>query len=225
MISISHQGYNKEACASDEGWCFKDAVGKDLPSTFFSYTGQKAGSAVPSPATLTALLNMHVPSQTDILNLAAQDSVPEVFAPEAVDPDAQISPKPTISLLDDLISLTARSATHGQRKHRFLAIHSRRQFSDPFGMAESSVLSLTQQAVIKGYSDGFLTAKIFATYELSKLGFRGQYIEDSLRSLVGIIGVEEQDVYREWFRRGLADGETLVRSHVLVTSTVGGAFF
>jgi glucan 1,3-beta-glucosidase len=219
------QGYNKEGCASDKGWCFKDTVGKDLPSTFFSYPGQKIGSAVPSPAVLTAVLNMHVPSQSDILNLAAQDSVLEAFAPETVDPvnteavsdTPSLSLNATASLLQDLISLTARSATHSQRGHRFVTIHSRRQVSFPFGTAESSVLSASQQAVIKGYSDGFLTAKIFAAHELSKLGFKGQYIEDSLRSLTGVIGMGEQDVYRRWFGSGLADGQTLVRSYALVT--------
>jgi glucan 1,3-beta-glucosidase len=63
----------------------------------------------------------------------------------------------------------------------------------------------------QGYSDGFLTAKIFATYGLSKLGFTGQYIEDSLQSLgTTVIEPGKEGYYKEWFRKGLAAGEALV---------------
>lgn len=150
---------------------------------------------------LSAVLNMHVPDQATILNRAAQDSVLEVFAPET--PAHTEAP-----LYPSKHSLGSRSTMSSQREHRFIAVHSRRQ---------ASVLSASQEVVIKGYSDGFLTAKIFAANGLSKLGFRGQYIEDSLRSLGNTIDAANQDVYREWFRKGLADGELQIRSMVLVT--------
>jgi hypothetical protein len=70
-----------------------------------------------------------------------------------------------------------------------------------------------QQPVTKGYSDGFLSAKIFALYGLSKLGFIGQYINDSIVALgSGTDGITPgtEDIYRQWFLRGLQDGEATV---------------
>ncbi|KAF8447349.1 glycoside hydrolase [Boletus edulis BED1] len=63
----SFWSYNKEDCDADQGWCFKAAVGKSLPDTFFSY-----GKAPPTgPAELqrvyAAVASMTVPSQSDIL--------------------------------------------------------------------------------------------------------------------------------------------------------------
>ncbi|KAF8575791.1 glycoside hydrolase family 5 protein [Ramaria rubella] len=208
----SFWSYKKEGCSSDEGWCFKNAVGKTLPSTFFAYTGPTASATVPSPAVLSTLLNMHLPDITTILDRAAEeDSFPAAFAPEAEGGRSDISP--SIRFGNKLSS--TGSVTSHQRRHRFMAVHSRRQLFPSFGNSLS--LSTTQQAVIKGYSDGFNTAKIFATFGLSKLGFEGQYIADSWKALGGAMDEGQQDIYREWFGKGLVDGVTQVRSIVLVS--------
>ncbi|KIK91947.1 glycoside hydrolase family 5 protein [Paxillus rubicundulus Ve08.2h10] len=67
-----------------------------------------------------------------------------------------------------------------------------------------------QQSLVKGYSDGFLTAKIFAQQGWSRLGFKGQYVEDSLRELSGSIISGNEDYYRNGFDVGLAGGEAFV---------------
>ena len=202
-MHVYHEGYNKEGCGSDEGWCFKDTVGNALPYTFFSYAVQNSGGTMPTPAMLSAVLNMHVPDQTAILNRAAQDSVLEVFAPDV----------PTEVPLDPSKHFPRSwSTTNKQRRHRFIAIYLRRQASLSPRVTQRSVLSASQEAVIKGYSNGFLTAKIFAANGLSKLGFEAQYVEDSLRSLGEVV---DRDVYREWHRKGLVDGETMIRSIAL----------
>ncbi|EJD05843.1 glycoside hydrolase [Fomitiporia mediterranea MF3/22] len=62
-----------------------------------------------------------------------------------------------------------------------------------------------------GYSDGFLTAKIFAQHGMSKLGFTGQYKTDSIAKLSPeIVAPGSEDFYSEWFDRGLKDGEDAV---------------
>ena len=72
-----------------------------------------------------------------------------------------------------------------------------------------------QRAVAKGYSDGFLTAKIFALYGMSKLGFTGQYMRDSIAMLgPTVIPPCTEHYYEEWFMAGLRDGEALVASYV-----------
>lgn len=43
--------YYLEDCATDDGWCFKKAVGNSLPSTFFSFSEMKA------PATINPLVS------------------------------------------------------------------------------------------------------------------------------------------------------------------------
>jgi len=76
-------------------------------------------------------------------------------------------------------------------------------------------MTAAQRAITKGYSDGFLTAKIFAMYHMSKLGFIGQYIEDSLTALgPTVIAEGTGEIYRVWFLRGMQDGQTTVASVV-----------
>ncbi|EIW60057.1 glycoside hydrolase [Trametes versicolor FP-101664 SS1] len=78
-----------------------------------------------------------------------------------------------------------------------------------------SSLDPSQRAISKGYSDGFLTAKIFALYGMSKLGFTGQYMSDSIASLgPGVIAPGKEHDYEQWFMEGLADGEALISSSV-----------
>lgn len=68
-----------------------------------------------------------------------------------------------------------------------------------------------QRTVAKGYSDGFLTAKVFASHDGSKLGFIGQYIEDSIRVLgPDVVDPGTERSYRQGFMKGLEDGEAMV---------------
>ena len=68
---------------------------------------------------------------------------------------------------------------------------------------------------MKGYSDGYLTARIFALYGGSKLGFVGQYVEDSLAALgAPVVAPGTEDDYRSAFWRGLADGEAAVAAGI-----------
>lgn len=69
-----------------------------------------------------------------------------------------------------------------------------------------------QRSVAKGYSDGFLTSKIFASQNTSKLGFIGQYIEDSIRTLGGVVAPGTEGSYRQGFMTGLQDGEAKIMS-------------
>ena len=82
-------------------------------------------------------------------------------------------------------------------------------------------MSPEQRATSKGYSDGFYTAKIFAQYGMSKLGFTGQYISDGLAKLgPEVVKAEYAGTYQDWFMKGLQDGENIVVSHVTnITNT------
>lgn len=68
-----------------------------------------------------------------------------------------------------------------------------------------------QRSIVKGYSDGFTTARLFATYNTSKLGFVGQYIADSLTALRGTVIASGTEIfYRDGFTEGLKEGEEAV---------------
>ena len=76
-------------------------------------------------------------------------------------------------------------------------------------------LTETERAITKGYSDGFLTAKIFAQYGMSRLGFTGQYIQDSLAALnTSMVAPGTEGEYGAWFVNGLADAEKMISSAV-----------
>lgn len=140
----------------DKGWSFETAVGKSLPSTFFSY-------GVNAP-----------PGSSNILLLAS--IIANMNTPSPV----------------------RRSSEHTHWHHP--ATTHRRQLRDPS---------------VRGYSDGFLTAKIFAAHGLSKLGFVDQYVYDSIAVLgPELIPPGTEGSYREGFVKGLRDAEGIVRAAV-----------
>ncbi|OBZ75975.1 Glucan 1,3-beta-glucosidase 3 [Grifola frondosa] len=188
--------YKKEDCTDDPGWCFQAAVGNSLPSSFFSYGGQ---GFTPSPSQLPSLADlegdMHLPSTNDILS------------------GAQMTPTDTSTYTASSSSTTAVGARINRRS-RFgqqgRAPHLHRRGSHRRDGPGQVSMSSSQRAVAKGYSDGFLTAKIFAQYGGSKLGFVGQYIIDSLTKLgPAAIDPGTEDDYEQWFMKGLEDGRQL----------------
>ncbi|CAG7853100.1 SubName: Full=Related to Glucan 1,3-beta-glucosidase {ECO:0000313/EMBL:CCA76533.1}, partial [Serendipita indica DSM 11827] len=79
--------------------------------------------------------------------------------------------------------------------------------------SNSVPLSPAHQAIQRGFSDGFMTAKLFAQQGpgMSRLGFKWQYVEDSLRAHgSSIIVPGKEGYYREWFDKGLVQGEMMV---------------
>lgn len=78
-------------------------------------------------------------------------------------------------------------------------------------MFDGMNMTTNQRSIAKGYSDGFLTAKVFAMHNGSKLGFVGQYIEDSIWALgPTVVAPGTEGTYRQWFVSGLNDGEAIV---------------
>ncbi|KAJ7489827.1 glycoside hydrolase [Mycena galericulata] len=89
-------------------------------------------------------------------------------------------------------------------RHRLAAIYHRRSKRDTGNAAE-------QQSNTKGYSDGWLAARLFCECDGSILGFVGQYILDSIKALgPEVIRPGTESYYSEGFYRGLSDGEASV---------------
>ena len=68
-----------------------------------------------------------------------------------------------------------------------------------------------QAAISKGYADGWRAAKTFAAFGSSRLGFTGQFMDDALAAMGSnkIVSGDEGH-YKQWFMKGLADGEMQV---------------
>jgi glucan 1,3-beta-glucosidase len=102
-------------------------------------------------------------------------------------------------------------------------------FNRPLATSDATVPSLTQaltpteEAIQRGFSDGFMTAKLFAQQSpgMSRLGFKTQYVQDSL-DVHGpnVILPGKEEFYREWFDKGLAHGEGLVQKVVARMNTI-----
>lgn len=123
--------------------------------------------------------------------------------------------------------------------HRFAAIQRRREarrllHSSPSpslvqtptwleAREEQAGLTAEEQTMQRGYSDGFLTAKMFAQNGsgMSRLGFRTQYLKDTMSMLkgMGVIGDGDDKKYEEWFWKGLSDGEGLVEKVIAAMVT------
>jgi len=204
--------YNKEDCFDDPGWCFKAAVGNSLPSTFFSYGQGPLTDPAQLPSLADLMGDMNAPPTSAILASAQETSTDTEVAPTTTMYNSQPSTTPA--------PMNRRGRSRSQRRtiypswKRYSALSSvhapaRRQYDGATNMSPE------QRSIAKGYSDGFLTAKIFAQYGMSKLGFTGQYISDSIAKLgPSVVQPGTESYYEDWFMKGLQDGENIVTSHL-----------
>ncbi|KAI0748311.1 glycoside hydrolase superfamily [Daedaleopsis nitida] len=196
----SFWSYDKEDCYDDPGWCFKAAVGKSLPNTFFSYGKGPLGDPSRIPALADMIAEMGSPSYN-------MSDIPS--------PGTTTSPSPSEPSVDVGIFQGIQRRSRFRSDHRSRPLHTRRSHGRKREDASQLPAEPDQRAIAKGYSDGFLTAKIFALYGMSKLGFTGQYISDSLAKLGGnVIEPGMEQYYEQWFMEGLSDGEALISSNV-----------
>ncbi|KAG6853441.1 hypothetical protein C0991_004366 [Blastosporella zonata] len=172
----SFWSYVKENCEDDLGWCFKAAVGKSLPATFFSYDNTPTNpQRVKEMSSLIA--NMTFPSESEILGGQATN---DRSAEPSVDKDAG--------------EAHSRRFVQVAPRTRFDAIHRRNHAND-----ES--LTPAQRSTVKGYTDGFSTCHKFAC-SFAKLGFIGQWVLDNMPK--DLEAGTEQD-YRDGFGQGLME--------------------
>lgn len=219
--------YNMENCDSDLDWCFKSAVGSSLPSTFFSYNS--TGTPTPNKALFIAhsVANLDLPSMDEVLDQAASSSSSDTPAATSTDSTSVSSDyaSSTTSATDSSETSTSADLKR-DLPQRFLSIHSRRSLHSDMTRhhikrdssslpATLANLTATERSITKGYSDGFLTAKIFAQYGMSRLGFTGQYIQDSLAAInSSIVAPGTEGEYTAWFNNGLKDAERMIGTAV-----------
>jgi len=125
-------------------------------------------------------------------------------------------------------SQDAVDVSPGNSQHRFEAIYQRQSS----GTGQPSAWNTTDRAVEnsnsgkrdsinspnydparrKGFDDGFQTAKVFAIYGASKLGFTEQYISEAIEmaQIRGTLSGESEKEYRSGFWLGLRHGESKV---------------
>lgn len=241
--------YYTEDCSNNGGWCFKEAVNKSLPASFFSY-----------PAIISAPhnpLNLVDDDLAQVLaNLTADAAISQIVQLALADGDEFGVGNFTSNFTDTSSHNTSQKRSEkrsgglgmGYRRHQ-AAIHNRRlaqrhktrflnATSSPFTSSDAPSRNTTgfdrmslgrfadmnanQVAIARGYQDGFTSAKIFAQYGMSRVGFTGQYIADSLTRLVKsqVIQDNQRNAYKTWFLKGLSDGEAQITAAITHTPPV-----
>lgn len=195
--------YKKDGCDDDPGWCFKSAVNNSLPASFYSY-GQPPAKKSAQSNLAAPYANMQLPSVTDILDSSQKftgtpDGAWEAFAPVS-----------KTYVADEWASSETIFPAGFKRNSSPGQLHQTASLENQ-DLYDGMDLTPTQRSMVKGYSDGFHTAKIFASYNNSKLGFIGQYIEDSMRTLgPAVVTAGTEGSYRRRFMDGLHDGEAII---------------
>lgn len=87
---------------------------------------------------------------------------------------------------------------------RFAAIHARDNWGN---------MTDAERSNSRGYHDGFRAAEFFASYNMSKLGFTGQYAADSVKVLgPSFVTPSTEGNYTDGFMHGVQDGEAAAAS-------------
>ncbi|KAL4253866.1 glycosyl hydrolase 5 (cellulase A) family protein [Abortiporus biennis] len=204
----SFWAYRKESCNDDPGWCFSAAVGNTLPSTFFSYNTDKQVD----PSQLAFLSSLFSTASSESPSAAQVVPTPDAYTPYR-----------SATKYAKRYHLRRRSASSQggtcslRRRGNGNSGPSVQSNGSPTSSSfdPTSTMTPSQRASSKGYSDGYQTAKIFASYGMSRLGFTGQYIRDSIAALgQNVISRDNEDTYTNSFMTGLQDGEALITKQV-----------
>lgn len=84
--------------------------------------------------------------------------------------------------------------------------------------SESKHDQRVRMVVDTGYSDGFLSAKIFASDNLGRIGFRGQYVLDSWRARIQAGTLDSDDRYQGDYTTAFNQG--VDEAHSQITSAI-----
>ena len=191
-LTVVRIAYKKEDCDQDPGWCFKAAVGRALPPTFFSY-GQTSKTRLSTGDIAYLFPDSHLPAATGVM--ARIKSVTGPLWPKSHRRELPAY-HPGFRPFDVFYRLAMSGMKRGE------------QPVNP---------SAADAVATKGHSDGLMTARIFALVDLSRLGFIDQYMNDSIAALgPDVVDVKFQQAYRDAFLRGLAEGEANVRTMLQV---------
>lgn len=155
----------------------------------------------------TAAVNKYLPSE-----FFSYPQYPSIDVAEAfVKLDSVILPRMSQKLArlpeERMSTSTDEVSKPRSPRRRFEVVHLER---DSGNSTESLAL---RQSNAQGYLDGFRAAKIFANYDLSMLGFTGQYMNKRILELgPDMIQPGTESVYKVRFQQGLAEAQTLISS-------------
>ncbi|UZJ52300.1 hypothetical protein CBS101457_001620 [Exobasidium rhododendri] len=218
--------WEMENCASNGGWCFQAAVGKYLPTSFdswglaqntsalFNVTSTKSTRLITAlktslaAITLPAATNTTAAISTAKVNLVNKDA-------EVVDPAEVGLVMPSTSLLD-LDEIASGSDLDVIVNGGSVATRANKVVQ-----TEKRATATTAFATACGWSDGFKSAQIFASYgTLSRIGFSTQYTQDSWKARLATGKVVNKDglVYRTNFALAFATAENLITGTITSSS-------
>ncbi len=188
-------GYMKEGCDTDLDWCFKNAVNRTLPATFFSYGPDAMASPSSKLSVDRAVAQMQLPSMNEVLQQAADASPGLHNRSMSI---ASSSARRRRNAIWDRTRIGSR---------RFILVD---RCTPPLHGVNATFsgipqdLTAEERSITKGYSDGYLTAKIFTQYGMSKTWIRwDSTLPTASRCLDRVwLRLGTETFYSNWFRRG-----------------------
>ncbi|CAD6889638.1 unnamed protein product [Tilletia laevis] len=191
-------------------------IANGIATTFES--DDQSGPRLPTSSTITTSTSTAKPIVTPKA-LVARPFIGKVMTPDTDSKDASSSSSPSSNNFDAVPNHALQMRGSGSLGARAAALVARDR-------AQSRKRAAVQTSLVNksGYSDGFMSAKIFAaSIGLSRIGFTEQYIADSWAARVasGKIddGFSKADVnaYKRQFRAGLKDAEGAIMQAVQTT--------
>jgi aryl-phospho-beta-D-glucosidase BglC (GH1 family) len=185
--------WTMDNCKNNGGWCFQQAVKKYLPSSFDSW----------GLVNVTApMMNLTTTSSSGMSKLTSQIS--------AIDLPALATSNLKVKTINTKTSTTSVSPPEVARIGMVGSLASR---ANNIVQQEKRASSTSAYASASGWSDGFLSAQIFANQgKLSRIGFAPQYQIDSfkLRLSAGEVVKSDASAYNATFISGIQAAEKLI---------------
>jgi len=197
--------WTMDNCENNGGWCFQQAVGTYLPSTFDSWG---------LPSKTAAFFNLDTTASSGLSTLKsniAKFALPTLPSSLSTAKVNMVNDEARIGMVIPSTSKRDQGAWRQQSSGSFASRASELIQSEKRASSTSSFASAS------GWSDGFKSARIFASYgSLSRLGFATQYQMDSFaaRLATGKVSKSDATAYNTTFTQGVLAAESLIAQAV-----------
>lgn len=227
--------WKMENCEDNGGWCFQQAAGEYLPSSFDSWGLSNVTAKIFNASTASAqvaedvfarIQQVKIPELSGAQNTSALKNVTNQAITNTQETGARIGmvEKPLAGQQRAMIQQSIwRAGGSLASRARVIAKTSRKDAAAK--RATSSSASLAKSAAsTAGYNDGFRTARYFAAKgNLSRLGFAQQYMTDSWAARLSsqqskvVLQTSDTKYYLAQFKKGLLAAEAEIARAILTT--------
>lgn len=228
--------WKMENCQDNGGWCFQQAAGNSLPSTFDSWGLENVTAKFFAVSNASTQTNVDVLTRIEQIALPAQNGAKNVTSTlanvtnhavtAAQDHSARIGmvEKPLVGQRRGAYRQSFWQAGGSYASRARLAVTSPKRDAATKAMPTNSATSAASAASAAGFNDGFKSARFFAAKgNLSRLGFAQQYMTDSWAARLSnsqsklSLQANNSDQYLAQFKAGLLAAEAEIARAILTT--------